>query len=92
MTTYVLAGSHKIATDELRKHGFQEISDRMRNGSYFTNVIWIGPQTHILEGRNILKGDKVLFGYGTTVNMIETFMAQCWSRGTQLSDLEIIHD
>lgn len=84
MTTYVLAGSVQIARYECNQ------KDIWFNFTRSENVLCL-PNRMNLEGRNIVKGDKVLFCYATTVEMIDRFMAQCWSRGTQLSDLEIIH-
>lgn len=87
-TTYVLAGSYNIAISEARDKRLRRARDQ--TGRVYEWFLWIGPNTYNLEGRNILKGDRVLFGYGTTVDMLERFITQAQSRGTQLSDLEII--
>jgi hypothetical protein len=90
MTTYVLAGSKTLAIHEAHAKKLRRPADaRTQIYEWF---IYVGPQTYALEGRNILKGDKVLFGAGTTAKMIDTFMMYANSRGTRLSDLEIIHD
>lgn len=89
MTTYILAGTFHHAVYECRQHNIQPWVYNKTTGERLVAVPATHP--HQLEGRNILPGDRVLFGHGTTVALLNAFIAQAHSRGTQLSDLEIIH-
>lgn len=83
MTTYVLANSWERARNTVL-----DFNESPMNKKF----IYITPYSpYALEGRNIVPGDSVLFCDGTTVDQIERFVMQAASRGTQLSDLRIIH-
>ena len=91
MTTYVLAGTMRAATQEAQENIKPTRYNIFHMPIYDDAIVFTPNSKYALEGRNILPGDSVLFGYGTTADMIEQFVMQAATRGTKLSDLRIIH-